>query len=207
MIHAYNKLYLETVMGNLGVMMDYGVNTLSLTPLEMFSKFISSGIAGYIERAHPRFLAGLSGVELALMATGREQVKDFFIYPGPEYWAGWALAYLQWETGYSFGELALCGMDIDTVLGMYHPYHEADITKFAADASEIVERHRSERPARLKAVRKAAGLTQQELSDRTGVPLRTIRSYEQNSRSLQRAEAGALQSICRALGCRMEALL
>ena len=96
----YDKIYLEGVMDSLGAMMDYGVNSLHLTPAEMFSKFISSGIAGYIEHGHPRYLAGLSGV-----------------------------------------------------------------------------------------------------------PLRTIRSYEQLSRSLQRAEAGTLQDLSRALGCPMQALL
>ena len=202
----YDKIYLEGVMDSLGAMMDYGVNSLHLTPAEMFSKFISSGIAGYIEHGHPRYLAGLSGVELALIATGMEPDGDF-VYPGEEYWAGWALAYLQWQTGRPFGSLALCGMDIDTVLGMYHPYHEADITKFALDASRIIERNLAARGSRLKAVRRAVGLTQQELSALSGVPLRTIRSYEQLSRSLQRAEAGTLQDLSRALGCPAQALL
>ena len=170
----------------------------------MYSRFISSGIASLIENGHPRYLAGLSGVEMAIMATGKEAEADFRVFPGPEYWAGWALAYLQWETCRTFSELSLKGLDIDKVIHMYHPYHEADISKFASDAKKILEQGSR---SRLKTIRKASGLTQESLSAKSDVSLRAIRSYEQNSRSLLKAEAETLLKLSGALGCTIHDLI
>ena len=207
MIHAYDKSYLGDVMSNLGAMMEYGTCALGYSAEEIYSLFISSGIAGNIERGHPRYLAGLSGFELALIATGKEPAPLMTSCHGPEYWAGWALAGLQWETGRSFWEFELYGLGIRTVIDMYEPYHEADITKFLRDAQSIMDRRSSECPPLLKRYRKAAGLTQEELALKSGTSVRAIRSYEENARSLSRAESGALQNLSRALGCRMEDLL
>ena len=205
-LHSYDRMYLPDVADNLGAMMDCGVNRFGLTPSEMFSRFIAAGFAYYIEIGSPRYLSGLSGIEIAEMTTGLSAGEDLAVFPGAEYWAGWALAHLQWESGLSFSDLVLFGMDIDSVLAMYNPYHEADISKFVTDALELIRMRRDARPSRLKAIRKAAGITQEELSERTGVPLRTIRSYEQESRSLQKAEAGSLLAICSVLHCRPDAL-
>ena len=204
MMNAYDRTYLAGVMENLGAMMDYGINTLGQTPGGMFSHFISSGIAGYIEAAHPRYLAGLSGIELACMATGREYAGGR-VGIGPEYWAGWALAYLQWESGLEFWQIAQRGLDFQRIISMYNPYHEADITKFAADAKSILKE--SVQDSRLKAIRKAAGLTQMELAARSGVSLRAIRSYEQNAREIGKAQVSVLSGLSRVLHCPMEQLV
>ena len=85
---------------------------------------------------YPRYLAGMSGSELArLVVTTVSDIKlpdgnDAIIYPGDAYWAGWALAYFQWYTGLSFRYIDTHGMGIETVLSLYHPLHEADISKF-----------------------------------------------------------------------------
>lgn len=207
MTHAYDKTYLEGVMDNLGTMMDYGINILGLSPTELYSRFISSGVAAMIEKGHPRYLAGMSGIELASMATGIEPDMNPLISRQREYWAGWALAYLQWHTGLSFSNLELYGPGISGIMDMFNPYHEADISKFSADAESIINKKMGNPSSRLKLFRKACGLSQEKLSEATGISLRTIRAYEQNSRSLEKAEAGTLRILCSRLGCSMESIL
>lgn len=50
---------------------------------------------------NPRYLAGLSGAELAdlvVQSSGSpiSESNDGSFSVGPEYWAGWALAFYQW---------------------------------------------------------------------------------------------------------------
>ncbi len=53
-----------------------------------------------------------------------------------EYWAGWALAYYQWEAGMSFEEINLY-VPIKEVMSMYYPFHEMDIRQFV-DAMNVM---------------------------------------------------------------------
>ena len=57
---------------------------------------------------------------------------------GPEYWAGWALAYYQWLTRRSFAYMRKKGLGIKDVVSMYYPLHEADLSKFADAADNII---------------------------------------------------------------------
>lgn len=57
---------------------------------------------------------------------------------------------------------------------------------------------------KLKEAREAAGLTQAQLAEQSGIPLGTIREYEQNKREPLVSKAGKL---ARALKQSMEALL
>ena len=59
---------------------------------------------------------------------------------GPEYWAGWVLAYYQWLSCRSFAYMHKKGLGISEVLAMYYPLHEADLSRFAAAADDIIVR-------------------------------------------------------------------
>ena len=65
MTHAYSELYLDDAMNNLGDMVEYAVCDLGFDPDEFFGWFISSGIASKFEKGNPKYIAGLSGFELA----------------------------------------------------------------------------------------------------------------------------------------------
>lgn len=207
MIHAYDKTYLPGMMDKLGVMYDYGVHVLGYTITEIHSRFLSQ-IAPLVEMAHPKYLAGLSGCEFALMITGRDFKTDYLPYGrSAEYWSGWALAYLQWYSGYTFIQIEQV-LPVSDILSMYNPYHEADITKFADAALSIIEKKKSaNRSSRLKQIRKSSGFTQKELAEKSGISLRTIRSYEQSSRSINRAEAGNLILLSQCLHCKISDLI
>lgn len=87
----------------------------------------------------------------------------------PEYWAGWVLAYYQWESGKSFRFLQNNGLDIEKVIALYHPLHEADIDKFADTADAIILNHIETSASPVKKARERIGITQKELSERSDV--------------------------------------
>ena len=55
----------------LGSMLDYAVNSCGEDLRLFYARFLSSGVAAQIERGNPRYLCGLSGVELAMTAAVR----------------------------------------------------------------------------------------------------------------------------------------
>ena len=143
MARAYKKTYLNGAMRNLAVMMDCGVRKYGY-PIEVFyDKFLASNVSRQFAKGNPRYLVGLSGAELAdrvVVETGGTILpeNDGSYTVGPEYWAGWALAYYQWLTRRSFAYMHREGLGIKEVVSMYYPLHEADLSKFADVADSIV---------------------------------------------------------------------
>lgn len=134
-------------MRNLAVMMDCGVRKYGYPIEDFYQKFLSSEVSHQFAGGNPRYLVGLSGAELAdrvVAGTGgivlNENDGTFSV--GPEYWAGWVLAYYQWLTRRSFTYMQGKGLGINEVMSMYHPLHEADLSKFTAAADRIIERNR-----------------------------------------------------------------
>ena len=62
-------------------------------------------------------------------------------------------------------------------------------------------------PTNLQRIRKAIGLTQTELANKTGVELRSIQMYEQRKNDINKAQADTLLKLARFLGCNIEDLL
>ena len=212
MTHAYNEEYLDDAMKNLGDMVDYAVNTCGYELDDFFDLFISSGIAGQFENGNPKYVVGMSGVEIAQrVLRGTKQLTEF---PEPqfseeygrEYWAGWILAYYQWISKRRFEDIVSEGLPLSKVCDMYI-LHEADESKFVENADIIIERYRLQRKSNLQRIRKARGFTQQQLSEASGVTLRMIQLYEQRQNDINKAQVGMVVSLARALGCDVEDLL
>lgn len=70
-----------------------------------------------------------------------------------------------------------------------------------------MDRVRETMPTRLKTLRKASGLTQAELAQRSGVSLRSIQSYEQRYLDISKAETRVVNHLAKVLGCTMEDLI
>ncbi|MCQ2306350.1 MAG: hypothetical protein MJ000_02145 [Bacteroidales bacterium] len=141
---AYNETYLPSAMHNLATMMDCGVNKYGLTAYQFFSLFLKSGIAKQFAKGNPRYVVGISGVELADAVIERTNgtllaSNDGSYSETPEFWAGWVLAYYQWKTGKSFYSIQHNGLGITKIVAMYHPLHEADLEKFVSVADEILQ--------------------------------------------------------------------
>ena len=143
MARAYKKTYLNGAMRNLGVMFDCGVRKYGYPIEEFYEKFLASDVSRQFAKGNPRYLVGLSGAELAdtvVEASGGIvlEANDGSYTVGPEYWAGWVLAYYQWLTRRSFAYMRLKGLGIKEVVSMYYPLHEADLSKFADAADGII---------------------------------------------------------------------
>ena len=61
--------------------------------------------------------------------------------------------------------------------------------------------------SRLKRIRRSCGLTQEELSELSTVPLSTIRAYERKAKDIKKAQADILLRLCGVLKCNIQDLL
>ncbi len=64
MIQDYGEDYIDSVMENLGDMMEYATYDLSYEPEVFYRLFLASGLDREIERGNPKYTVGMSGVEL-----------------------------------------------------------------------------------------------------------------------------------------------
>ena len=148
MARAYKKTYLNNAMRNLAVMMDCGVRKYGYPIEEFYQKFLASEVSRQFAAGNPRYLVGMSGAELAdsvVEAAGGTVLNenDGTYTVGPEYWVGWVLAYYHWLSCRSFAYMLKKGLGINEVLAMYYPLHEADLSKFATAADDIIVREKN----------------------------------------------------------------
>ena len=59
----------------------------------------------------------------------------------------------------------------------------------------------------IRQLRQEKGLTQKQLSERSGVNLRTLQQYESQSKDINKASGVILLSLAKALDCSVEELL
>ena len=208
-MNAYAETYLPRAQKNLAEAIDYAVNACGISADAFLERFIVSGLAGEWEDGSPRVLVGLSGTELVRDAFARtgdvrkwpppQQAFDL----SPEYWTGWVLCYYQWWSSRSFRDIAAIAT-MQEIVGMYHPLHEGSENRFVDRMEGLAVRRNDLAP--LKARRQLRGWSQTELASKSGVNVRNIRQYEQNPETIRRAELATVQSLAKALGCRMEDL-
>lgn len=210
MMHAYDKVYLDRARTALGRMLDFAVYDLGYDITHFFDLFVGSGVAARFEDGDFTLLSGMSGVEIAYQVLEQSGIAVRRIQPrytmdrSEEYWTGWALAYYQWETSLSFAEIVRY-VPIGDIQALYFPYHEMDIRQFCDRMDELYKVAKPE--TNLKLFRQRAGMSQRELADQSGVPLRTIQQYEQRQKNINRAQAEYLARLARVLCCDMENLM
>ena len=213
-IKPYDKTYLEDVADNLGSMLEYAVGC-EYNPIVVWEMFVSSKVALEIERGNPKYLAGYSARDyLAIIVntspvyerklSGHIMSIEHLEVQDKYYWAGSAIARFQYESGLSFYNINKY-LPIGEVLDMYHTLHEADMQKFIDIATARVKREKPE--TNLKIIRRASGLTQQQLAERAQVELRSIQMYEQRRNDINKAQVDTLYKLARILGCKIEDLL
>lgn len=209
-MNAYSELYLEVAQTALGDMLHYAVHDLKMDLSRFYRMFIQSGIAEAFGMGDPKYIAGMSGYELARevlhSATGEydHTAPVYTDHRTGEYWAGWAVAYYEWYTDTPFDRIDQY-VPIARIVEMYEPYHEADITRFVEAVDQKMQsRHTQSQLARLRAY---VGLSQKALSERSGVSARMIEQYEQGRKDISHASSATIYKLSRALGCRMEDLI
>ena len=212
MTRAYAETYLYDAQNNLGGMMDYAVRDCGYEPDAFFEYFLLSGVSEQFEKGNPKFIAGMSGPELAREVILRVYGKEMLISPstdvdkGDIFWAGWALAFYQWRSGLTFSLLHKI-LPFTELLRLYTTLHEADVEKFAEVAESRVSAYMDDQETNLARLRKAAGYSQKGLADAAGVNKRAIQLYEQRQNDIGKAQAATLASLSRVIGCTIEDLL
>lgn len=211
-MHAYRETYLNKAMINTGDMFDCLIHDFGMKGDDLVNMFIASSICRRLENGEPKYLIGMSGIELALdileEMTGvipvYEAADESVTTRSPDYWCGWVLCYYQWLRNIPYKDIFRI-ISYDEVGALYGTLHEADLSKFA----DVMDERRTslQKQTNLKRIRTAYGCSQSELANRSGVSLRSIQMYEQRYKDINKAQSGFLASISRTLGCRIEDLL
>lgn len=209
-IHAYHEDYLPYAQAVLGNAVDFATMTLGVDTSLFGDALATSACGRQFSSGNPAFVAGLNGCEFARMVLDDAGISypaaedAMYIDKSPEYWAGWALAYYQWERGCTFMDV-LAYVSLEEIIDMYHLYHEMDVEHFVERLDEILA---ACHPAtRLSERRRACGYSQAELARESGVSLRQIQLFEQRQRNINMASAITLLRLSRALYCAMEDLI
>lgn len=209
MIHAYDQSYIVHSEKVLGWMLDTAVNLFAVDATKFWRLFLSGGYAERFGAGESRLLAGMTGYELAVEVLDAAKVRYRRVPPkevgglSPEYWAGWALAQYQWHTALTFAEIDAV-VPIVSVIAMYSPFHEMDISRFIEEMNGLV---RAARPdTNLRRIRMSAGISQGDLARLSGVPVRMIQHYEQRVKNINRAAYETVAQLAQSLHCRPESL-
>ncbi len=209
---AYPETYLDDAMRTLGEAVDWAARVRRLPPERFLAAFVASGLADAFGAGVPKFVAGISGADLAreaLRRTGDAGAASDGAAPRgdgetPAFWAGWILAWYQWRTALPFRAI-LAFLPAAELLSLYPTLHETSEERCGA---AFEARRRARRGATpLAAARRAAGLTQAELACRAGVALRSVQQWEQRAKDLGRAAARSVAALARVLGTTPAALV
>lgn len=191
-------MYLDSAMFALATMLDYAVNVKGQSDIDaFFYKFVRSPYGSLFEKGYPAVVSGKSGVELYCLVTNDYNIVPYYsINRTAEYWLGWSLAYYQWYTNTTFINIA-SRITLREMLTWYSTLHEADISVFINTLNQRLYVQQTN----LKYFRERAGLSQQMLSQLSGVPLHTIQLYEQRASDLSKAQFNILYALARVLKC------
>ena len=207
-IHAYSQIYLSKSSRAIGNMLHDAVLEFSMDGTDFLKRFIQSEVAEQIENGNPKYIAGKSGLELFLEVMKKTTGESYNAgliesYDRSDvYWVGWVLTHYQWYSGRTFKSI-LDTIPYNELLGLYRTLHEADIQK----SYEVLDAHFTNIESKLKSVRKRCGLTQEALSNESGVSLNTIRAYERKSKDLNKAQFDIIMRLAKALKCEVSDLL
>ena len=208
---AYGEYYLDDAMNNLGEAVDYAVNACHISADDFMNMFVTSGYAEQFSSGVAKVVSGLSGSELVLTvleASGKkiDSIPEArFEYDcSVEYWCGYILAYYQWRSAMSFKDI-LKFLPMSEIERMYSTLHEASEEKAKEVFSSVIKRKATS--IILQTVRIASGMSLRELSEKSGISLRSIQQYEQKAKDINKAAVDSILALANALGCKVEDLI
>lgn len=207
---AYDYDLMPRAQRLIGWMFDAAINYYGVKLNEFYHMFLNSSISRKIEVGDSSIIEGKSGREIAYYLLEDNGYTDlskpdyYTIDRSQAYWLGWAISYYQWCKGISFSQIT-DEVDISTYWDMYDKYHEMDILQFVDGVDDV--RRKAQEVSRLKRLRRYAKLSQKELADISGVPLRTIQQYEQKAKDINKANVDYVVRLSKALNCEVSMLL
>ena len=202
MIHAYNDFYLPIIQNRLAELFELALNYEKIDSDKFIDMFLNSYISRAFEINNMKYTLGKSSSELLAIILD-EDPKVYNVSPvaSPEYWCGYVLAYIAWYFNisykYIFEKVSFKELSMN-----YFPYHEMDIMHMV----DYYEK-RLNIPSKLKLMREKMGLSQSQLALNADVPIRTIKSYEQKTVDISKAQIETIYKLARELCCKMEDLI
>lgn len=210
MIHAYDESYLYDAKRKLAIVVDYLAYFCGLSNQQIQNVLAKSKSLKFFCLGHPTYIAGMSGIELAMKVAsefiGISNIKEYepTFEKTPEYWVGWSLASYCWYRCKTLDDI-FCAIDFVKILNMYHLYHEMDITQFY-DTMDKYMKEGSEK-TKLRIMRELNNLSQSQLAKKSGVSLRSIQLYEQRVNDIDKAQVQTLFKLAKTLNCSIEKIL
>jgi len=209
-IRAYNELYLNDTQLFLAHLFDYVIRCFGMETNLFGQIFVNSSICKNIEIGNPSLISGKAGEEAAkelinsVIPNASFPQNEISFERSPSYWAGYYLAYYQWYTSKRFKDIFL-RIPLKEIIDMYKIYHEMDVSIFVDDLNKRYDSVTLS--TKLKTIREARSLSQNELAKLSGVSLRSIQLYEQKVNDIDKAQAQTLYKLARVLGCSIEDIL
>lgn len=129
-VHAYSELYIQDAQKNIAWAFEYGVLKLHYTLEEFIQHWLDFKYIDLIETGNPKYIAGMSGIELARLVTNRtdEPVEHLEYYPSENFWTGWIASYYQWLRNAKYKNI-FSKMTATDFLSVYKTMHEEDINR------------------------------------------------------------------------------
>ena len=201
-MYAYRKDYAQIIQHKTAEIFELAVYGEKISIDEFSTIFVNSLVAEAFETMDPVLILGKSSNELLAMMLDKTPI-DYCVssYASPEYWVGWVLGYTQTTLKKSFKTLIKV-FPCSELLNYYFPYHEMDIKQILDVFKDKLSKY-----SPLKERREAIGLSQNDLSLLTDIPVRTIRAYEQNKLDIKKAQADTVVELARALSCSVNYLI
>lgn len=203
-----SNFYSDDIVGNLASMFDLAVNDYNIDGDRFWDMFVTSGIAEQIENNNPKYTAGQSGEELLLEIIKRAGItaikerKEYIFGRSAEYWCGYIIANSQIALGKTFKEIHN-QIAFEELENMYKTLHEAPAEK----TIEIIEKRSLLKPTKLKLKRENLNMSQADLAEKSSVSKRTIQSYEQCEKDINKASVEIVSKLANALNCSIGDLL
>lgn len=202
MIHAYREQYAEIIQHKTAEIFELAVLNEKLNIDNFANKFVNSVVATAFESMDPIYILGRSSNELIASIMDKPPVDIYSAaFASPEYWVGWVLGYAQTSLKKSFKTLIKI-FPCSELINYYFPFHEMDIGQIIDVFKEKLSKY-----SPLKERREAMGLSQDDLSLLSDVPVRTIRAYEQNKLDIKKAQADTVSALAKALRCSIDYLI
>lgn len=144
--YSYDDVYY--FMDEFGFMLDYAVNFLHYEPQQFVTMFLDSSLPYQIERGNIKYIAGMTGVEIAwrveeeILHVDTDNVRELSQVIGyactgsTDWWVGSMLAFYQWHSGRSFREI-LGKVPLHTFYDLYGKYHQMAEERFLERLDEI----------------------------------------------------------------------
>lgn len=201
MIRAYGEVYLSSVYRNLGSLFGIALDREELDPDDFAGLFSTSSVARGIEAGSPRYLAGISP---------QRMFEEIMNRPAPGYiprdgmgdaeWTGYIAAYSQWYCGCTFKRL-FDTVPAERIISLRGTTHGDSMSAVSIIVDTL-------HPVSvLRQLRERRGLSQSDLALYSGVPIRSIRAYEQGSVELCKAQGDTLYRMSKVLGCSVDDLI